>query len=68
MFRFGKEKYAGQNSSDEGVIHFGTVHQAQIQNGAVAHNSIWLHVRIQKDDDKLCLFLEVYITSKRSSV
>ena len=67
MFRFG-EKYAGQNSSDEGVIHFKTVHQAQIQNGAVARNSIWLHVRIQKDADKLCSFLEVYITSKRSSV
>ena len=68
MFRFGKEKYTGQNSSDEGVIDFGAVHQAQIQNGAVARNSIWLHVRIQKDAGKLCLFLEVYITSKRNSV
>ena len=52
MFRFGEEKYTGQNSSEEGVIHFWAVHQAQIQNGAVVRNSIWLHVRIQKDADK----------------
>ena len=35
MFRFREEKYTGQNSPGEGVIHFGAVQQGRIQNGAI---------------------------------
>ena len=35
MFRFKEEKYTGQSSSREGVIHFGAVQQGRIHNGAI---------------------------------
>ena len=35
MFRFREEKYTGQNSPGEGVIHFGAVKQGRIHNGEI---------------------------------
>ena len=35
MFRFRGEKYAGQSSSREGVIHFRAVQQGRIHDGEI---------------------------------
>ena len=35
MFWFREERYTGQNSPREGVIHFGAVQQGQIHDGAI---------------------------------
>ena len=35
MFRFRKEKYTEQSSPREGVIHFGSIQQGQIHDGAI---------------------------------
>ena len=35
MFWFREERYTGQNSPREGVIHFGAVQQGLIHDGAI---------------------------------
>ena len=35
MLLFKEEKYMGQNSAGQGVIHFGAVQQGRIHNGAI---------------------------------
>ena len=35
MFRFREEKYTGESSPREWVIHFGAVQQGRIHNGAI---------------------------------
>ena len=40
MFRFREEKYAGQSSPREGVIHFGAVQQGRIHYGAIVGEAL----------------------------
>ena len=35
MFRFREEKYTEQSSPREGVIHFGSVQEGRIHDGAI---------------------------------